>query len=79
MFEVRQRQLKSLAAYPRPPALPHPAPSLALLVLLQLNATATPLACSYFPNPLPRTLDRCPITSFIQAIWWKPTPQAASS
>lgn len=64
-FKVRLRQLKSLAAYPSPPAVSHPILSPALLILLQLSATATPPACSYFLNPLPRTPDHRPITSFI--------------
>lgn len=57
MFKVRLWQLKSLAAYPRPPALSHPNLSPALLVLLQLSTTVTPPACSYFPNSLPSTPD----------------------
>lgn len=58
--------------------LSHPNLIPALLVLQQLSTTATPPACSYFLNPLPRTPDHPPITSFIQAIWWKPTPRPTS-
>lgn len=62
MFKVR---LRHLAEYPRPPTVSRPNLIPALLVLLQLSATATPPACSYFLNPLPRTPDHHPITSFI--------------